>query len=86
MRHRSSLVLFLLFLSGLGVLWWADQAKVKTRREQEELLNRIVPALIDVQVPDVCRIELTPGPARSASGDRSSSNVVPTLPGNCSNR
>jgi Domain of unknown function (DUF4340) len=62
MRHRSSIVLFIFFLSGLGVLWWADRAKVKSRRELEDLVDRVVPELVDVTLPEVCRIELIPGP------------------------
>lgn len=62
MRHRSTVVLFALFLAGLGILWWADYAKVRTRKEQQELLNRLIPELVDTPLNEVRRIEVDPGP------------------------
>ena len=50
MRHRTTVVLLVLFLTGLGVLWWADYADVPTREQQQELLNRLLPELIDTPV------------------------------------
>ena len=58
MRHRTSVVLFVLFVAGLGVLWWADYADVPTREKQQELLNRLLPELIDTPVKDVTRVEV----------------------------
>jgi len=58
MRHRTSIVLFALFAAGLGVLWWADHAKVLTHRERQELLNRLLPDLVDTPVLDVSRVEV----------------------------
>lgn len=62
MRYRSTAVLFALFLAGLGVLWWADYTKVPDRDKQRELVNRLLPELIDTPVTDVHRIEIEPGP------------------------
>jgi len=58
MRHRTTVVLFTLFLAGLGVLWWADYADVPTRDEQRVRLNRLLPELVDTPVGEVRRIEV----------------------------
>ena len=58
MRHRTTFVLMTLFLAGLGLLWWADYAEVPTRARQRELLNRLLPALVDVKPGDVARVEV----------------------------
>ena len=62
MRHRSTIALFVFFLAGLGVLWWADHAGIKTRRQQRELVNRLLPELVDTDVREIRRIEIAPGP------------------------
>lgn len=66
MRHRTTVVLLTLFLAGLGVLWWADYAEVLTRDQKAELLNRLLPDLIDVKPDEVVRIEVD----RPAGGKR----------------
>ncbi|MCA1684841.1 MAG: hypothetical protein LC745_02410, partial [Planctomycetia bacterium] len=58
MRHRNTVVLLTLFTAGLVVLWWADYADVPTREKQQELLNRLLPELIDTPLNDVRRIEV----------------------------
>ena len=61
MRYRSTIALFILFIAGLGVLWWADQAKVPTRSQRAVLLNRILPELIDTPLHEISRIEVDRG-------------------------
>ena len=61
MRHRSTVILFVLFLAGLGLLWWADSAGIKTRREQAELSNRLLPGLVDTDAKAIRRLEISRG-------------------------
>jgi hypothetical protein len=61
MRHRTTFVLLILFLTGLGVLWWADYADVPTRDQKIRMLNRLLPELIDTNVTDIRRIEVDRG-------------------------
>lgn len=58
MRHRTTFVLFVLFLTGVCVLWWTDYADIPTRERQQELLNRLLPELIDTPPGDIQRIEV----------------------------
>ena len=82
MRHRTTFVLLILFLTGLGVLWWADYADVPTRDQKSRMLNRLLPELIDTTVTDIRRIEVDRGSART--GRRSSSSAGTAASGRCS--
>ena len=56
-----SFVLVVLFLTGLAVLWWADYADIPDRDKQREILNRLLPELIDTPVTDIRRVEVDRG-------------------------
>ena len=58
MRHRTTLVLFVLFVTAVGVLWWADYAGVPTREQRQRMLNRVLPELIDTPAGEIERIEV----------------------------
>ncbi len=58
MRHRTTFILFVFFLTGVCVLWWTDYADIPTRERQQELLNRLLPELIDTPSGDIQRIEV----------------------------
>ncbi len=58
MRHRTTVVLMILFLAGVCVLWWADYSAIPDRARHRELLNRILPELIDTPVAEINRIEI----------------------------
>lgn len=61
MRQRTTVVLFCLFMLGLGVMWWADYANIPTREERARILDRLLPDLIDTATADVRRIEVSRG-------------------------
>ena len=60
MRHRTTFVLLFLFVAGLAALWWVDRAKVPTREQQQELVNRLLPEIIDTPLEEIQRIAVVP--------------------------
>ncbi|MEJ7638215.1 MAG: DUF4340 domain-containing protein [Singulisphaera sp.] len=58
MNHRTTVVLLILFFTGLIVLWWADYAGVPTAERRREMAGRVLPALIDTPLADIRRVEI----------------------------
>lgn len=58
MTYKSTIVLLVLFFAGLGVLLWAEYAKVPTEEQRRAMLQRVLPDLVDVPVNDVRRLEI----------------------------
>lgn len=58
MNHRTTVVLLILFFSGLIVLWWADYAGVPTAEQRRQMAGRVLPVLIDTPVEDIRRVEI----------------------------
>jgi hypothetical protein len=56
MRHRTTFLFMFLFAAGLAALWWVDHAKVPTREQQQEIVNRLLPELIDAPLDEIQRV------------------------------
>jgi len=58
MNHRTTVVLLILFFTGLIVLWWADVAGIPTAKQRRQMAGRVLPALVDTPFADVRRVEI----------------------------
>src|SRR5438067_1991498 len=65
-KHHTTIVLAILFFTGLIVLWWADYTGV-----DRDVSNAVLPALDKVALPDIKRIEVErPGDGRDRSDSK----------------
>ncbi|HEV3166243.1 MAG TPA: DUF4340 domain-containing protein [Isosphaeraceae bacterium] len=59
MKHRSTVVLIIVFFTGLICLWWADYANIPTEAERKQRVGRVLPDLLKVKPAEVLRLEIT---------------------------
>jgi hypothetical protein len=61
MKSRGTYLLLTLFFAGLVGLWWADFARIPTRRDILRNSSRIIPELINARPDDLQKIEILGG-------------------------
>jgi hypothetical protein len=61
MKSRGTYILLALFFASLVSLWWADFARIPTRRQVEQMSARILPELINSRPDDLQKIEILGG-------------------------
>jgi hypothetical protein len=64
MRYRTTFLLLACFAALLGALWWADYAAIPTEAQRREMVNRVLPELLDTPVEEIRRIEVERGSGR----------------------
>lgn len=57
-KHHTTIVLLILFFTGLIVLWWADYAEIPTQERRREMVDRVLPELVDTPPVDIRRLEI----------------------------